>query len=334
MQVSSDGFGWTFSVPVRRVDQALDLLADVVQRPTLLDDAVETERAIAAAQVAQLRDDMFRYPVRLATEVAFGAHPYARSLIGTEGSLAAIDGDRVREWHRTHVLTAPTVIAIVGDVEPDDLAALAARAFGTLVGTELEPLAAPVWPSESRVAVEQREKAQTALAILFPSPSRGDDARFAAELVAGVASGLGGRFFDELRDRRSLAYTVQAWSTERVQAGTFGTYIATSPEKEEAAREGLLREFARLREDRVTDEELQRAQTYAIGTHAISRQSGATVLAELVDAWSFGTGLGELETYEARIRAVTADGMRAMARAWLDDGRRVEGIVRGTGRAV
>ena len=115
--------------------------------------------------------------------------------------------------------------------------------------------------------------------------------------------------------------------------GTFGTYIATSPEKEGVAREGLLAEFAKLREEPVTGEELDRAQTYAIGVHAIRQQSGGAVLGEMVEAWMFGT-LGELDEYESQVRAVTAMRILETARAYFDPGRRVEGIVRGIGKTV
>jgi zinc protease len=181
--------------------------------------------------------------------------------------------------------------------------------------------------------VEQREKAQTALALLFPGPSRSDPARFAAAMIAGVASGLGGRFFDELRDKQSLGYTVHASNAERALAGTFGAYIATSPEKEEQARRGLLNEFARLRDEPVSARELQQAQTYAIGVHAIRQQSGGAVLADMVDAWMFGT-LAELREFDTRVRAVTAAEMRAVAREYFVESRRVEGVVRGVGKAV
>ena len=67
-------------------------------------------------------------------------------------------------------------------------------------------------------------------------------------MIASVASGLGGRFFDELRDKRSLCYTVNAFALGRRLAGAFGAYIATSPEQEDAARQGLLAEFRRLRD--------------------------------------------------------------------------------------
>jgi zinc protease len=193
------------------------------------------------------------------------------------------------------------------------------------------PLEAPAWPDQATTVAESRQKKQTALALGFPSPARHDDARYAAALISGVASGLGGRFFDELRDRRSLAYTVHAHSAERRLAGMFIAYIATSPEKEEEARHGLLHEFAKLRDAEVTAEELEQAKAYAIGTHAIRQQSGGAVLSDLVDAWLVGTGLEEHDEYEDCVRRVTAREMRTLALQYFDEGRLVEGIVRGVG---
>jgi predicted Zn-dependent peptidase len=70
---------------------------------------------------------------------------------------------------------------------------------------------------------------------------------------------------------------------------------------------------------------------YALGTHAIARQGGGAVLSDMVDAWLLGEGLGTLATFEARVRAVTPEGIRALAERWFDPGLVVEGVVRGTG---
>ncbi len=330
---AGESFGWSVSVPLPHAAEAVELLADVAQHAIIPDAALETERAIALADLVALRDDMFRYPMRLATGAAFAGHAYGVPVTGDEDSLPRITAERVRAWHRARFLEGPTVLGIVGDAEHDELAAIMASRFGELRGGEVSVLDTPVWPTGIIERSERRDKAQTALVLLFAGPSRSDDARHAAHLIAGVASGLGGRFFDELRDKQSLAYTVHAGAVERSLAGAFMAYIATSPELEEVARAGLLREFARLRDEPVTPRELEQAQTYAIGTHAIRQQSGGAVLGDMVDAYLFGR-LAELTEHDARVRAVTAPQMQAIARAYFVESSRVEGIVRGVGKTV
>ena len=330
----SDGFGWSFSVPQSRMAQALELLGDVIQNPTIPEDALETERTVALSNVAMLRDDMYRYPMRLASALAFAGHPYGNPPMGTEDSLRSISTDQVRQWHRSRVLESQVVVGVVGDMEPQKSADLVAQALDQLKPKKLTGTEKPVWPVKSEIAVESRDKAQTAMVLAFPAPSRTEPTRFAASLIGTVASGLGGRFFDELRDRQSLAYTVHAGPTEKRLAGIFSSYIATSPEKEDVARRGLLAEFAKLREAPIADDELSRAKEYTIGAHAIAQESAASMLAEMLDAWMFGSGLQEIVEYDERVRAVTADDTVEVARQYFDPDRRVEGVVRGVGRTV
>ena len=331
---TADGFQWTVSVPVHRLEEAVELLSDVVQRPSFPDDALEAERAVALANLSSMRDDMYRWPMRLAVEAAWAGHPYGQSVLGTESSLAAMTAGALRRWHEARVVQAPGVLVCVGDIDPSVAAGLAARYFGSFRAVERAPVALPTWPTTRVDCTDERDKAQSALAMLFPSPARADDSRFAAAMIAGVTSGLGGRFFDELRDRQSLAYTVMAGPIVRQCAGAFSAYIAMSPEKEDQARNGLLDQFARLREKPVTDRELAQAQTYALGSWAIRRESAGNVMADIADAWLFGTSLRELDEYEHRVRAVTAQQMLELARTCFQPERRVEGIVRGAGRKV
>jgi zinc protease len=330
----SDSFGWSFSVPKTRLDAALELLGDVITRPTFPDDAIETERTAALSSISMLRDDMHRYPMKLAREAAFHGHPYGLSSIGTEESMRSITKNDMHGWHDSRVLKSAAVIGIVCDLEPSAVADLVAGELAQLVSRETPRVEVPEWTSTRKVVAETREKAQTALAVAFPAPARTDESRFAASLIATVASGLGGRFFDELRDRQSLAYTVQAGVSERRAAGMFVSYIATSPEKESIARDGLLAEFAKLRDVEITEAEITRAKEYVVGSHAISRESGGAVLGELLDAWMFGSGLAEMERFEEKVRGVTAGQMRELAVRYFDPERRVEGIIRGVGRAV
>ncbi len=332
--VSSDAFGWMISVPRAHATEALHLLADVVLEPTLSPSTIETERTLALVELANLHDDMYRFPFRLATQAAYGDHPYGLHTIGSERSLPTLTVDDVRAWHVERMLDAPVAVGIVTDGDCDEIATEMGEALGRVRFRDAAPVPPPRWPETSTALSEPRDKSQTAIALAFPGPARRDDDRFVAQLIAGVSSGLGGRFFDELRDRRSLAYTVQAFAVERATAGMFVGYIATSPDKEETARAGLLHEFEKLADHGVTRDELSRAQAYAIGTHAISRQSGGAMLAEMLDAWMVGGGLGEIDSYASRMRAVTTADMARVAAQYFDPARVVEGIVRGRAAAA
>ena len=277
---------------------------------------------------------MYGYPMRLALDAAWAGHPYGVSALGTDESVRTLSTADLHDWHRARVLHGPGAIAVVGDVDPAAVASLVAAAFDKLRGARSKLPPGTRWPATATRRIELRAKAQTALCIAYPGPWRKDDDRHVAHLLSGIASGLGGRFFDELREKRSLAYSVVAAARERVVGGAFLAYIATSPEREDEARDALLAEFAKLRTEPVRDDELERAKVYAIGTHAISRQSGGAVLAELVDAWLMGRGLEELDEYEVQVRAVTPARILSLAQRYFDDRRLAEGIVRGTGHAV
>lgn len=327
--VGTETFQWTLGVPRGAFDGAAELLADLVLEPTFPEDGLEAERAVAIAALGSLRDDMYRQPMRLAAEIAWPRHAYGRSTLGTEDAVRVITTAALRQWHAAHVLTSPAVIVAVGDLDPDKTASLLASRFSALRAADAPAVAAPPWTTRFIERVEPRERAQTALALLFDGPARNDVERFDAQMIGGVASGLGGRFFEELRDRQSLAYTVVARPYSRKAAGTFAAYIATSPAKEATAREGLLREFARFTESDVSTAELERARTYAIGTWQIRQSSGASVLADVAEAWLHAS-LADLERYPADLAGVTPARMRAVAQRWFDPDRRVEGIVRGT----
>jgi zinc protease len=236
----------------------------------------------------------------------------------------------VAAYHAQHIRRGHTVLAVVGDVQPDEAAAVLDGAFADLVYEADQPLPAVVWPAERHASHETRAKQQTALALLFPGPSRTAPERHAARVLSAIASGLGGRFFEQLRDRQSLAYTVTAFPVERRAGGAFAAYIATSPAREDEARDGLLQEFARFVNEPPTSEEVERARRYLIGTHAIAQQSGGAVLGDLVDAWLFGEGLYERHEVDARLEAVTAADVQSVARQYFDPAVVAEGVVRGT----
>lgn len=331
--LSSDFFSWTLTVPTPHADAAFDLLADVALNASLPDDEVERERALAIAELARLRDDMARMPVRMVMEGAFQGHPYGTSLPELEAAFAGVTPPSLRAWHRDRVLAAAPVVILVGDVRPDTAASFAARAFADLPTAEhFDVPPSPVWPLQARTIVDHRDRAQTALALGFPAPARNHPDIFPLLVAANAISGLGNRLFEELRSRRSLAYSVAAYPIARWLAGTFVAYIATSPEREDEARCALLEQLAILAADGIDQDELERAKRYTIGTWRIQRQTDSAVLMEIAEATLLGRGMAEIREFEQRIRDVRLHDIHRVAARYLDEARMVEGIIRGQGR--
>ncbi len=335
---ASDWTGFGTTVLAEHLAEAAGLLRLVHASPRLEEGDVERERGLMVAEAEQVSDDMFRYPFQLAFTAAFGETGYGLPVAGLPHTLPTIAAADTRAWHARALYGVRPVVIAVGEVDPDQASDILAAVFADAPARpRVDRLAALDWAAghggEPPARVVTREKAQAALAMIFPGVPRHHPDRAAAQVWAAVASGLGGRLFEALRDRRSLAYTVVASAWLKARAGALVTYIATSPEREEEAREEMLRELDRFARDPVSETELRQAVSYLAGQAEVNRQSGGAVAAEILEAWVAGTGLGELQDPAAAYRAVTADDVLRVAQRSLDPARRVEGVVRGTGAA-
>lgn len=329
--VALDYLGLGTSVLASNLAEAASLLDLAVAEPAYLEEQVAAERRLLVEETTQVSDDMFRYPFQLAFAAAFGDQAYGVPALGWPDQLVGVTAADIRSWHRQVLREQRGVVLAVGDLDVDAAVQALTSTFGRHDPRPAGLLDAPVaWAlgKEDVTRVVTREKAQSAFAMAFRGASRRDPARHAAEVWCAVASGLGGRLFEALRDKRSLAYTVVASSWQKARGGAFVSYIATAPQREEEARREMLHELQRFAEERVTPVELAQATSYLAGQTAVNRQSASAVAGEMLEAWLSGGGLADLEDPAARYRAVTAEAIRDVAAKTLG-GPRAEGVVRG-----
>ncbi|HEX6309116.1 MAG TPA: pitrilysin family protein [Longimicrobiales bacterium] len=330
---SADTMEWSLSVPGRHFDRALDLLLDAALEPAFRPEDAERERKITLSDLERMRDDMYQYPLRLALSAAFAGHPYGFGPAQLEQALRHADLTGLRDWHAQRVLRGAPHVFVVGDVEDADRAA--ALVADRLTGGLLEPVdldtETPHWPMHPVQCVEERDKAQTALVLLFPGPPRNHPDVHALQLLSAAVSGLGGRLFEELRSKRSLAYAVSASPMTRWLGGAFVAYIGMAPEREQEARDEMLRELLGTAREPLAAAELERARRYLIGAWQIRQQTHSRQLADLAAALLLGEGLTELREYVHRIDSVNAEQVRAAAERWIRPEHMIESVVRGTG---
>ncbi len=332
---ASDWLGLGTTVLSEHLAEAAGLLRLVHTEPRLGEREIEAERGVMTAEAEQVADDMFRFPFQLGFRVAFGNQGYGLPVGGLPDTLPELSASDVRDWHTRALLGARPVVLAVGDVEPQDAADILAGVFVDAPhrprGYDLSPLAWQQTRGEPALSVVTRDKAQVAFAMIFPGPRHRDPRRPAAQVWAAVSSGLGGRMFEALRDRRSLAYTVVASAWLKARAGALVSYIATSPDREAEARSAMLDELARFGHELVSDAELEQAVNYLAGQAEVARQSAGALVGEILEAWISGAGLTELADPAAAYRRVTREQIRDLARECLVPSSRAEGVVRGTG---
>ncbi len=315
----------------KNFEAGFDILADIAARPSLLEEEIVKEKENTLAQIRRERDDMFQHPLNLFYSTLFKNHPYGLPVYGEAERIINLKRDDIAAWQRRLFHAKNMVLALVGDLETERVLDLVQRKLGTISSlqnpsqrqSEIPPLA------EIVMQVESREKQQSALALGFFGPAYGSDDYYNLTVLQNVVSGLGGRFFEELRGRQSLAYTVSAFLVARQETGAFVSYIATSPEREEIAKNGLLKELDKLTQEQITEEELERAIRYTVGVHQIGLETYRAQMLEYAHNFLLGTGLDEVENFPQRIESVSREDILSASQKYFAPDRYAIGIVRG-----
>lgn len=340
-----DYFGCSMNILSKHLKSGWEIMTDVLTAPAFAQEELAKEREQALAQIIRQRDDMFRYPLQLFYSEIFSGHPYGLPALGTPESVAEITPDALRAWHGKHFRAGEVVISVVGDVNPDQLLDMLNGGLAQLNPenrTKRPPSSADNLEKSGRAwrrlqqpatTAEEREKEQTALVLGFPGPRFVDRHYYALSILQNVLSGLGGKLFEELRSRQSLAYTVSSHLVARKQGGAFLSYIATSPEKEQQARDGLLHQFENLATDPIEQLDLEQSIQYTVGTHQISLETLAAQMHQYAHSEILGRGFEEVDRLPEHLRQVSVDDILAAAREYFDTGAYAQGIVRGKKKA-
>jgi len=321
-----DGFagrsslGLTLDVPSAQLDPALELFAEVLLQPGFDLLEIEHERRDTLAAIARREDRLGERVFDLFLHTLYPTHPYRFPLLGSKASVRHVDRTALESHHDHYVRARNCVLAVAGDVDPDTIARRLSSLFADLPpGPFARPEPAEdAPPREPREAVLRKRREQAHLVIGFPGLTVRDEDRHALEIVSQLLAGQGGRLFLELRDRRSLAYSVTALNVEGVAPGFFAVYIGTAPEKLEAAKGGMLEELERIVSSPPAEEELRRAQHYLAGNFAIDLQRSASRAAHLAQDALYGLGADAHLRYAELIHAVTKEDVLRVAQRVID----------------
>jgi zinc protease len=276
LDVSTDYDGVTFDIAVLRekLEPALVLLADVILRPDFLRAEADKLKRELAAQLDELRDDDGSLVRRYFTRALYGVHPYGRTVLGTEASIAALSLDGARAWHQRALAGGQVIFGVAGDVDANEAAQAIAREFAKLPTGGGEPAPRPTVARRSGLRltlVDKPERTQSQILMGQPAP-RWHDPDFLALQVATTAFGgtFTARLMDEVRSKRGLSYGASARLGQGRGAKSLIAHVFPSLEQTAETLELVLRLWREWVTDGVTAPEVEFARGYLAKSFAFS----------------------------------------------------------------
>jgi len=300
----------------------LTVTADVLMNATFPEDEFEKERQFTLAGIAQQQDDAATVARRLFGETMFTVHPYRFFTTGTEASLGKLTRAQVLDYYARYCRPNRTVLAVYGDVDPEQAFAAVDKALGQWKAAEAQDETPPAEPplTQVREARRTREQEQAILHVGFPGVAIGDARRYIIDVLDAVLSGRdypGGRLHDALRGRQ-LVYYVHAWSEAGLDPGAFVVNAATEPSKTDEVIALIRQTITDLREAPVSEEELSRGKRMCIAEHDIGLETAARRAQTATLNELYGLGHEDAARYDGEIERVTAADVQRVARELLD----------------
>jgi predicted Zn-dependent peptidase len=299
---------------------AIDVLSDMVTGSLIEAKDVDAERGVILEEIAMNEDD----PADLVHEAfaaqVFGDTPLGRPILGTVDSINSISRDRIAEHYRARYTPDSLVIAAAGNLAHDEVVAMVSEAFGSLLAGAVKPAPArlggtqPALADGTGVRLLSRPVEQANLVLGCAGMSRTDPRRFALGVLnAALGGGMSSRLFQEVREKRGLAYSVYSFSSQHADCGQWGIYAGCLPAKADEVLAICQEEIAKVIDAGLTDEELDRGKGQLRGSIVLGLEDPSSRMSRLGKSELVYPALEAVDEILAEIDGVTHDDVRRVA---------------------
>ncbi len=299
-------------VPDDHIEIAVDVMTDMVFRPRFHD--VDSEREVVLEEIAMVDDNPSDLVHDLASEAVFGEHPLGRPVIGSADVIESVSKRALQAYHRGAYVGGNIVVAAAGHVDH--------RRFVELLSNRVEPEERPLRLARKpaprvgspRSRFQRKDTEQYHVCLAARGITRTDERRYAATLLDAIVGGsASSRLFQEIREKRGMAYSVYTYATQFVDAGQVGLYVGTREENLRECMEIVNSELRDVASGALRAGELDRAKENVKGRLLLSLESTATRMTRLGKALATGVEIVSVEATIKRVEAVTTDDVVALA---------------------
>jgi predicted Zn-dependent peptidase len=297
--------------------RALDIMSDMVLRPTLAD--LEREREVIVEEIRMYEDRPDQMADEHLSSLIFHDDPLGRPIIGSAETVRGVGHDTLRTFHQS-TYTAPNVFVVTaGKLDREDLEWMVEKKFSGL--PQGEPFFREANPKspESRFFYKHKETEQYHVSLgSLGIPAKSDDRYTMAALNNVLGGGMSSRLFQEVREKRGLAYAVFSYHQGYSDAGAIKTYVGSTTGNVEEAVKVIADQLQRVQEETITGEELDRTKQQLKSSMLLALESTAARMNRIGRSVITGTELLTPEEIAARIEAVSADDIQRLARKHLN----------------
>jgi predicted Zn-dependent peptidase len=300
---------------------AVDVVCDMVASSLISSADVESERGVICEEIAMHDDDPTDSVHDVFAQEMWGDSPLGRPVLGTLESIQALTRRQVAGYYRRRYRPNDMVVAVAGNVEHRTVVRLVTKALrqaGFLDGEAVPtpPRIGGVAPEAAKGAVRlvERTTEQANLVLGVPGLTRTDDRRFVLGVLnAALGGGMSSRLFQEVREKRGLAYAVYSFASNYADAGMVGVYAGCLPTKIDDVLDICRTELAKVATHGITEEELQRGKGQLRGSLVLGLEDTGSRMGRLAKAELVYGELLSMDEILRRIDAVTLDEIRAVA---------------------
>ena len=302
-------------VPESHVETAVDVMGDMVFSPNF--DDLDSEREVVLEEIAMYEDAPQELVHDLIGEAVFGSHALGRPVIGTAEVISSVSRRSLRGYHRSYYSPGNVVVAAAGSVDHDELVALVQRSIDQRSETNGDrPRARTVLTKTPKPGrrFHRKDTEQYHVCLAAPGLSRTDSRRFAASILDAILGGsASSRLFQEIREKRGLAYSVYSFLSQYADTGQVGIYVGTREDNLGEALAIASEQVADIAAGNLTAKELKRAQENLKGRLTLGMESTSARMTRLGKALVTDTEILSLDRLIAEIDAVDAEGVCALA---------------------
>jgi predicted Zn-dependent peptidase len=302
-------------VPDDKLEVALDVMGEMVFAPAFAE--LDAEREVVLEEIAMYEDQPQELVHDLISEATFGSHPLGRPVIGRAEVISGVTKRTVAAYHRSMYVPGNVVAAAAGNLKHEEFERLLVRAqrrasANARKGPRVRPalVKAPL-PS---VRFQRKDTEQYHVCVAAPGIARSDRRRFAASLLDGILGGsASSRLFQEIREKRGMAYAVYSFASQYTDTGQIGVYIGTREDNVAACLEITSAQIADIAAGNVKPEELARAKENLKGRIMLSMESTSNRMSRLGKSLITDTELLSIERIMAEIDAVEPEALAELA---------------------